>query len=182
MPAKRDVARALLLKGSIFVHLDPRVPGVCVPNDLKVQPQLVLQFGLDMLVPIPDMRVDKLGIHGTLSFQRSPCVTSIPWDAVFAVVGEDGRGMVWPKSMPKEIAAEVEREAQRAQLAAVERASGEDGGATMERSLRHSATRVRGDELAARRVSQPPAAQAAQGARAGSSRRRQLPPYLRIVK
>ena len=182
MPAKKDVARALLLKGAVFVHLDPRVAGVCVPNDLREQPQLVLQFGLDLLVPIPDMRVDKVGIHGTLSFQRTPFPTSVPWDAVFAIVGEDGRGVVWPKSMPKEIAAEVEREAQRAQLAAVARASSEGDERTKDRSLRHSATRVRGEELDARRVSQPPAAQAAQGARVGSGRRRQLPPYLRVVK
>ena len=111
LPGKKDVARALLLKGTVFVHLDPRSDDVVVPAWLKRQPQLVLQVGLDMLIPIPDLRVDDSGVYGTLSFNRNPFTCSVPWHAVFAVVGDDGRGMVWPDSMPSEIAAEVEREA-----------------------------------------------------------------------
>lgn len=114
LPNKKDVARALLLKGSMFVHLDPRRDDVRVPAWLMNQPQLVLQVGLDMPVPIPDLRVDGRGVFGTLSFNRTPFTCSVPWEAVFAVVGDDGRGMVWPESMPPEIAAEVEREARRA--------------------------------------------------------------------
>lgn len=116
LPDKRDVARALLLKGTVFVHLDPRSEDVRVPNWLKRQPQLVLQVGLDMPVPIPDLRVDDGGVFGTLSFNRTSFTCSVPWDAIFAVVGDDGRGMVWPGSMPQEIAAEVERESKRGRL------------------------------------------------------------------
>jgi hypothetical protein len=116
LPDKRDVARALLLKGTVFVHLDPRSDDVRVPNWLKRQPQLVLQVGLDMPVPIPDLRVDDGGVFGTLSFNRTSFTCSVPWDAIFAVVGDDGRGMVWPGSMPQEIAAEVERESKRGRL------------------------------------------------------------------
>jgi hypothetical protein len=32
---------------------------------------------------------------------------------VFALAGDDGRGMVWPDSMPHEISEEIEREAGR---------------------------------------------------------------------
>src|SRR5689334_172625 len=116
LPDKRDVARALLLKGTVFVHLDPRSEDVRVPSWLKRQPQLVLQVGLDMPVPIPDLRVDDGGVFGTLSFNRTSFTCSVPWDAIFAVVGDDGRGMVWPGSMPQEIAAEVERESKRGRL------------------------------------------------------------------
>jgi Stringent starvation protein B len=116
LPDKRDVARALLLKGTVFVHLDPRSDDVRVPSWLKRQPQLVLQVGLDMPVPIPDLRVDDGGVFGTLSFNRTSFTCSVPWDAIFAVVGDDGRGMVWPGSMPQEIAAEVERESKRGRL------------------------------------------------------------------
>src|SRR5689334_7382652 len=116
LPDKRDVARALLLKGTVFVHLDPRSEDVRVPSWLKRQPQLVLQVGLDMPVPIPDLRVDDGGVFGTLSFNRTAFTCSVPWDAIFAVVGDDGRGMVWPGSMPQEIAAEVERESKRGRL------------------------------------------------------------------
>ncbi|MCB9661380.1 MAG: hypothetical protein R3B40_32515 [Polyangiales bacterium] len=112
-PDKREVARSLLLRGSMFVHLDPRVEGVVVPPWLRKQPQLVLQLGLDMVVPIVDLRIDKDGVYGTLSFNRSPFTCIVGWDAIFALAGDDGRGMVWPESMPPEILAEVEREAGR---------------------------------------------------------------------
>ena len=113
LPPKKDVARGLLLRGSVFVHLDPRVEGTAVPKWLAVEPQLVLQIGLDLPIPIPDLRVDDAGIFGTLSFQRSPFPCTVPWEAVFALVGEDGRGVVWREALPEEIAAEVDREAGR---------------------------------------------------------------------
>jgi len=67
-----------------------------------------------MPVPIPDLRVDEEGVYGTLSFNRSPFTCRVDWDAVFALAGDDGRGMVWPDSMPEEISQEIEREAGRA--------------------------------------------------------------------
>lgn len=113
LPPKREVARALLVRGSVFVHLDPRRPEVVVPPWLAARPQLVLQVGLDMPVPIPDLRIDDRGVFATLSFNRAPFRCEVPWDAVFALVGEDAKGMVWPEQLPDELAAEVEREARR---------------------------------------------------------------------
>jgi hypothetical protein len=116
LPLKRDVAKMLLRKGSLFVHLDPRASDVFVPPWLRHQAQLVLQVGFDMPIPIPDLRVDDEGVFGTLSFSRNPFTCAVPWHAVFALVGDEGRGMVWPESMPPEIAAEVEREALRSKM------------------------------------------------------------------
>ncbi len=113
LPPKLEVARYLLSKGSLFVHLDPRMEGVLVPQWYRSEPQLVLQIGFDMPVPIPDLQVDAEGIYGTLSFNRSPFTCQVHWDAVFALAGDDGRGMVWPDSMPEEISQEIEREAGR---------------------------------------------------------------------
>jgi len=113
LPLKLDVARYLLAQGSLFVHLDPRVDTVAVPQSYRSEPQLVLQIGFDMPVPIRDLEVDTDGIYGTLSFNRSPFTCQIQWDAVFALAGDDGRGMVWPESMPEEISQEIEREAGR---------------------------------------------------------------------
>lgn len=113
LPEKREVARMLLVKGSVFVHLDPRVQGVIVPDWLRRQPQLVLQVGLDLPVPIPDLEIDEDGVFATLSFNRSAFSCRVPWDAIFALVGDDGKGMVWPNSLPEEIANEVDREAGR---------------------------------------------------------------------
>ncbi|HEY8427744.1 MAG TPA: ClpXP protease specificity-enhancing factor SspB [Sandaracinaceae bacterium] len=109
LPPKKDVARALLLRGSVFVYLDPRRERVRVPPWLANQAQLVLQVGLDLPVPIPDLRVDDTGVYGTLSFNRSPFHCSVPWEAVYALAGDDGMGFVWQDDMPDEIAAEVEQ-------------------------------------------------------------------------
>ena len=56
-------------------------------------------------------------MFATLSFNRAPYSCVVPWRSIFAVVGDDGRGMVWPEDMPREIAAEVEREVRRRGIA-----------------------------------------------------------------
>jgi len=107
LPPKKEVALALLERGSVHVHLDPRAGGVVVPAWFKRQPQLVLQVGLNMPVPIPDLRVDEDGMSCTLSFNRSPFFCIVPWSAVFAMVGDDSRGMVWPEDVPPEVATQA---------------------------------------------------------------------------
>jgi stringent starvation protein B len=104
LPPKKDVAEALLRGPSLYVHLDPRKPDVIVPPYFKKQPQLVLQVGLNMAIPIPDLKVDDEGVSCTLSFNRKPFWCRLPWTAVFALVGEDMKGMVWPDEVPAEVA------------------------------------------------------------------------------
>jgi hypothetical protein len=108
LPNKREVMLALLAETSVFVHLDPRSPSVRVPPWFKNQPQLVLQIGLNMAVQIPDLDVNDHGIFCTLSFSRRPFPCSIPWSAVFGLVGDNGPGLVWPDDVPAEIAAQVQ--------------------------------------------------------------------------
>jgi hypothetical protein len=112
-PSKPDVARALLARGHLFLHLDPRVTDVRVPEFLRRQPQLVLQVGFDMPVPVPDLRVEREGLGATLSFQRTPFPCWVPWRAVFALLDEAGQGVIWPESLPAEIASEVSAEMDR---------------------------------------------------------------------
>lgn len=88
----------------VNVHLDPRADGVVVPPNFKRQPQLLLQIGLNLPVPIPDLYFDDEKMSCTLSFGRVPFFCIVPWTAVFAMVGQDGRGMVWPESLPPEVA------------------------------------------------------------------------------
>jgi len=104
LPPKKEVALALLERSSVHLHLDPRIDGVVVPPWFKKQPQLVLQIGLNMPVPIPDLRLDDDGMSCTLSFNRSPFHCIVPWSSIFAMVGDDMRGMVWPDDMPPEVA------------------------------------------------------------------------------
>ncbi len=107
LPPKKDVALALLERASMFIHLDPRHTDVLVPAWFKKQPQLVLQVGLNMAVRIPDLEVTEDAVACTLSFNRSPHYCFVPWHAVYALVGEDGRGMVWPEDIPPEVAAQT---------------------------------------------------------------------------
>ncbi len=110
LPPKDEVLLELLRHGSVFVHLDPRLEGVVVPSWLASQPQLVLQLGYDLPIPIDDLEVDERGWRATLSFNRSPFHCTVPWAAVFAVVDEEGLGMLWPDSLPAELRVELQRE------------------------------------------------------------------------
>ncbi|MBM4376576.1 MAG: hypothetical protein FJ095_15950 [Deltaproteobacteria bacterium] len=103
LPPKKDVMLALLEGPSVYVHLDPRREGVVVPKWFMNQPQLVLQVGLNMAVRIPDLDVNEDGVSCTLSFNRSPFWCHLPWSAVYGLVGEDSRGMVWPDDVPTEL-------------------------------------------------------------------------------
>jgi len=111
LPPKKEVALALLSNSSVFVHLDPRVDGVVVPLWFKKQPQLVLQIGLNMPVPIPDLHLDEEGLSCTLSFNRSPFHCMVPWAAVYAMVDDEHRAMVWPDDVPPEVQQHVRAKA-----------------------------------------------------------------------
>jgi stringent starvation protein B len=182
LPPKKDVATALLAGPSLFVHLDPRKADVVVPPYFKKQPQLVLQVGLNMPVPIPDLVLDDDAMTCTLSFNRSPFWCRIPWASVYALVGEDGKGMVWPGDVPSEVVARMQRE-------------------TAPAERQRSAPKKRPKRAAARPAAPPaaekprPAAEkprpAAEKPRPAAEKRpaqptrkgkRELPPYLRVVK
>lgn len=107
LPPKKEVALALLERSNVDVYLDPRAKGVVVPPQFRKEPRLILKIGLNMPVPIPDLRVDEESMSCTLSFNRSPFYCVVPWSSVFAMVGEDGRGMVWPDDVPQELAVKV---------------------------------------------------------------------------
>jgi stringent starvation protein B len=111
LPSKIEVALSLLERSSVYVHLDPRHQAGVVPPRFQKQPQLVLQIGLNMPVRIPDLRVDDEGISCTLSFNRVPFFCVVPWSSIFAMVGEDGRGMVWSDDVPVEVARQAEERA-----------------------------------------------------------------------
>ena len=107
LPPKKEVALALLERSNVDVYLDPRARGVVVPPQFRKEPRLILKIGLNMPVPIPDLRLDEESMSCTLSFNRSPFYCVVPWSSVFAMVGEDGRGMVWPDDVPQELAVKM---------------------------------------------------------------------------
>lgn len=118
LPPKKEVALALLERSNVDVYLDPRAKGVVVPPQFRKEPRLILKIGLNMPVPIPDLRLDDESMSCTLSFSRSPFFCVVPWESVFAMVGDDGRGMVWPDDVPQELAVRVVEEQQKRPSAA----------------------------------------------------------------
>ena len=221
LPPKKDVALALLEQATVLVHLDPRGEAVSVPAWFKRQPQLVLQIGLNMPKPIPDLSVDDAGISCTLSFSNTPHYCHLPWASVYALIGASGRGMVWPDDVPKEVAGQYvvttpkEEPKPRAALRAVEPAPSPDEQAAKvdakkkkrarkakeakETEKATRATRPRkkpavvpalAPEKPSPRAAAPAPAVAAAPARrasggtssAGTKKKRELPPYLRVVK
>src|SRR5262245_40368200 len=104
---------ALIQRSSVYIHLDPRRDGVRVPQWFRNQPQLVLQVGLNMAIPIRDLAIEDDAVSCTLSFSRSPHFCYVPWPAVYALMGEDGKGMVWPDDIPPEVAAQQAEQARK---------------------------------------------------------------------
>jgi hypothetical protein len=214
LPPKKDVALALLERSTMRVFLDPRPATVTVPAWLKKQPQLLLEIGLNMPVPIRDLRVDDDGMSCTLSFNRAPFFCVLPWSSIFALVDSEGRGMVWPDDAPPE----VPRQGQARSLDAADRpavkpapasepkiAAARAGG---KKSRKRAAAVADGELIESSKpdlpesadstaTSDPPSSPARPAAMPASPpsrpslgggglgpgrKRRELPPYLRVVK
>lgn len=99
--------RALLEHAEAQVHFDARKRGVELPDRLLGSPNVRLDYGYGLVPPIPDLAVDEDGIHATLSFNRVPFKTFVPWEAVFLIADFSGRGAVWREDLPAELTAEL---------------------------------------------------------------------------
>lgn len=102
-PPKQEAFLALLAEGWTSLHLDARREGVVVPAHLKGEPHLVLQYGHDLPIPIPDLHVDEYGVSATLSFEWTPRATVVPWSAVYVVTAADGRGVLYQEDIPSDV-------------------------------------------------------------------------------
>ncbi len=103
---KRDVLISLLSRGSIFVMVDPKIKNILIPERLMKEEQFQLLIGYNLPNPILDLKIDELGITGTLFFNREPFYCSIPWEAVFGFSWGQDEGMLFTrtKRTPKPIA------------------------------------------------------------------------------
>jgi stringent starvation protein B len=102
-PSKRDAFTAFLREGWVSLHLDARRAGVVVPPSFGTEPHLVLQYGRNMPIPIPDLEVTDEGVSATLSFSRAPHRTHVPWSSVYVVACTDGRGILYYEDVPQEV-------------------------------------------------------------------------------
>ena len=189
LPSKKDVLLGLLEKTSVLMHLDARREDVVVPRHLKTNPQLILQLGLNLAVPIRDLDVGDDGVRCTLSFSRTPFYCVLPYPAIFAMVSEDGgRAMVWPEDVPAEVARAAEAEARKLGLLKEASESAEPDGPRVEvaPSAAKRARPVAADDpkprAEAKRPAKPKAATAKAAVKQPQRPKRALPPYLRVIK
>ena len=98
---KQVLSEALDGAPTVFLHLDARRAGVKVPENHSTNPKLILRVGY-MLTPPINLDLGDEAVTCTLSFNRAPFFCVIPWDAIYAVVGDDGRAAVWPDDVPPE--------------------------------------------------------------------------------
>ena len=110
-PPKQQAFLALLREGWTSLHLDARRAGVVVPDSLRHEPHLVLQYGHDLPIPIPDLEIDDYGVRATLSFSRTAHRTVVPWSAVYVVACDDGRGILYSEDVPQDVAVIAARSA-----------------------------------------------------------------------
>ena len=86
--AASHLFNVLLGRGAVQVSFEPSVTGVVCPSTLEGL--TLFEYGLNMPIPMQDILADELGIGATMSFNRSPTWTFVPWSAVHVLVGEGG--------------------------------------------------------------------------------------------
>lgn len=96
----RSVLEAMLARSrSIRVALDTRF--ATIPAYLKKLPWCVLEFGLAMAKPIPDLAVSDSAISGTLSFSGSPFLVRVPFSSILGVEEVGGAEEARPLEKPR---------------------------------------------------------------------------------
>ena len=74
-----------------------------LPARFLGQAHLRLDYGYGFTPPIPDLVIDDAGIRATLSFNRVPFSTFIPWSAIYLIADFDGNGAVWQEDIPSDL-------------------------------------------------------------------------------
>lgn len=93
----------IMSRGAVLLGVNPRYPGIALPDVLRNTVTQVLCFGWGryMKNPINDMSIDASGIRGTLSFARKPFCVDIPWGAVWRAYGPNDRMLMWGENLPE---------------------------------------------------------------------------------
>lgn len=102
--AKRALFDRMYASGShIRVVLDARHADVVMPESLRQDFGLNLDYGFTLPKPTQDLVTSDRGLSATLSFGNTPQVTFVPWEAVYAIVGSN-EGRSWEEDIPREAA------------------------------------------------------------------------------
>jgi hypothetical protein len=103
MDSKQELFRIFLDLGTTQLHIDSRRLGVIVPDSCKDQKHLVLEYGYNLVIPIPDLTIGPECVIATLSFDRQPVRTKVPWTAVYAITTTNGCGRLFEEAVPADL-------------------------------------------------------------------------------
>lgn len=99
---KRTRIEDELKKGKLLVHLDPRDATVDVPQHLKEQPALGLNFSHQF--PFANTTVGPLSISANLSFSGERYLCVVPFNSIFCITQTSTRHQEWfAESLPQEL-------------------------------------------------------------------------------
>jgi stringent starvation protein B len=94
---------SLLHAGRVRINLDARRPGVVVPEHLRAEKALMLEYGRNLPTPIEGLEIDDFGIKAVLSFAGRKSMTFAPWGAVFRIADDNDNGGMWVDDMPDDL-------------------------------------------------------------------------------
>ena len=97
---KRKLARSLLRDGGFLAWVDPSGHGVDVPFRFRDVPVLALPLGAWREGLESNLTINSAGLSGTWNFGKLAWDCRVPWDAVLALAGLDGRGRTWRGDLP----------------------------------------------------------------------------------
>lgn len=101
---KRTLIESELQKGKLLVHFDPRGESVQVPDDLKGDPILALNFSHHF--PFANTTVAPLTLQANLSFGGVRQWCEVPYDAIFCITQTSDNEQHWfEESLPRELRA-----------------------------------------------------------------------------
>lgn len=98
---KNEFFLQLIKNSSVFVSFFPFFNGVFVPEFYQNEQILVLQYGHNLAIPMPDLEATKEGIFATLAFGSTYHSTKVPWESVFMISDGDNLHRFYPPSEPK---------------------------------------------------------------------------------
>jgi len=107
-PSKKLIMQGFLASGYVQVLVNPRVSDICLPQRVCGMNAVLLHYGDAVSDPsIQDLVLDDDGISATLSFNKEPFPTRVPWAAVWLIGTEGHSHVVWPDDCPTDFQQDI---------------------------------------------------------------------------
>lgn len=86
---RKNIVLSGLANGpGVHLFVDSRADNVVLPEKWMGQPKVIIEVGLHMPNPIPDLVVDEVGVRATLHFaELGEFACFLPWASIYGVHG-----------------------------------------------------------------------------------------------